>query len=308
MSKKVSNLDFLGKYQAHNLDVKTIPWDEEPQYMGFSVLRKYPRDKGFIPAITSLGLDDTVVLIRVGCFFSNNTTEKTPFIVTVSKHSQYKYSHFGINFEDDNAPTKTSLEASELSKQPIDLEENSRYFLLEDESIFDEKNKKTVSLNEIVDDIYKEHIETISSRKAVIFKTKLNIKQSISEKIIPEAIRYFKYLLKAFGRELSSGPGLVGIHEPYTFKQLETDYPYSFPFFKTDVRISVLTICWISTFTVFIWYYIPIIKSMNETFSLAVVILVFILFEYIIPYIFFKIINTLIWLRFKLDTTSIKYN
>lgn len=309
MIQKVSNLEFLERYQSDNiLDEKTIPWDEDPQYMGFSVLRKYPRDKGFIPAITNSGLDDTVALIKVGCLFVNDTTKKIPLIVSVSKHSQYKYNHFGINFDDANAPTKNSLEESELSKQPIDLEENSRYFLQDTGNIFDEKTQKIVSIKSVVDNIYQEHVETIYSRKSVIFKTKLSIKKYASDKIIPLFIKGIKFLLKVFGKELSSGLGLVGIYEPYTFKQLEAIYPYSFPFFKTDVRISILNVTWISLLSVYIWYRFLSFKTINETFSLAIVILIFILFEYLIPMLLFGIINILIWLRFKLDTTSMRYD
>lgn len=275
--------------------------------MGFSVLRKYPENKGFTPARTKNGALDTVALIRVGCVFDNSTLDEVPLIVTASKHSQYKFGHFGINFSDESAPTKESLEESELSKQPLDLEENFRYYLRSEE-IFDKKLNDVTSLTEIVDNIYNEHVDTISGTRAVLFKLKLTAKNRLSEGLIPFILRIIKFLLGVFGKELSTSPAsLIGVYEPYSFKNLETNYPYSFPFFKTDARISILSIVWISLSSILIWLYVPLIRLMNETFSLAIVLLGFIVFEYVVPIILLYSMNALIWTRLKLDTTSLKF-
>lgn len=310
MLEKIQNSDFLAEYSSdRKLDLKLIPWDEDPQYLGFSVLRKYPHDKGFKPAVTKTGKKDTVVLIRIGCILSESSDNKVPLLVTVSKHSQYKWNHFGINFEDKDAPTKESLEESELSKQPVTLEDNSRYLLIDPKKVFDKKNNQEISLRKVVDNIYQEHIETISGRKAVLFRAKLNTKSWFGSIGIPFLIRILKSILGVCGKEFSDNPhaSLVGIYEPYPWTQIETKFPFFFPFFKSSHPVSTFNVVWISILSLYIWHRWLILTPINETFSLAIIVLLFILFEYLIPYLIMSFINALIWSRFKLDNLSLKF-
>lgn len=307
----ITNEQFAKLFNPNEGD-EVIPWTEDGLYAGFSVLRPYKSGLGFIPAMTKLGLQDTKSLIKIGLRIPENTTNKSQLFISVSKHSKYKSSHFGIDFDNPDAPTKESLNESEKSKQPIDLEEREGFFAsLEPISFYDEKNKKEVTLNDLIDYMYHLHLRTISGGKSVIFKAKLGSRAFVCDRVIPAIISLTRKLLVVFGKEIIDDEKdfAVGLFKPFAFKKhINTKYPYSLPFFSSDVRVSLINILWISLSLLAFWFYDPVGKSIGELFTVALAVVFVAIFEFFIPYIIVLIINALIMSRIKLESRRIKFN
>lgn len=308
----MTNEQFAKLFNPNKND-EVIPWIEDRLYSGFSVLRPYKSDLGFIPAITKSGQEDTKVLIKIGLRISSeNIEDKLQLFLSVSKHSKYKSSHFGIDFNNSDAPTKESLSESEKSKQPIDLEERERFFIsLKPISFYDKKNKKEVTLNDLVDYMYNLHLQTISGRKSIIFKTKLNLREFVCNHAIPTIISLAKKLLAVFGKEIIDDEKdfTVGLFKPFVFKKhINTKYPNSLPFFSSDFRVSLINILWISLSLLAFWFYVPKEKSIGELFTVALVVVFMTIFEFIIPFIIMLFINILIIFRIKLELRPIKFD
>ncbi len=107
---------------------EVIHWRDDDA-IGFTILLSYPHDKSFIPVKNRDGSDDSVVMVKIG-YLIRDIREKgdTRLLVSVNKSSRYLLKdHFRYNFEDAESPSKSAVEASERSRQPIDLEEYEKF-------------------------------------------------------------------------------------------------------------------------------------------------------------------------------------
>ncbi len=298
---KISNKEFASYFNPDNGD-EVIPWnDENTKYSGFSVIRSYKKDLGFIPAVTKLGAEDTKVLVKVGIRTSDSPSDKIPLFISIGKYSKYRSSHFGINFDDPNAPTKESLNQSENSRQPIDLEDNDGFIMkVNPVSFVDTETNKNLELREIVDRIYNIHLKTISSGKGIVLKVKLNFQKVICSRIIPKFILIMKWTLGILGKEIKNDKEdfAVGLFKPYSFqKHITTKFPYSLPFFNSELRVSLLNIFWISFSLFLLWYFYFSKEAIGEVFSIALSVMLVAIFEFFLPFVFMEIINLLIIFR-----------
>lgn len=144
-------------------------WDTTSPNLGFAILKNYPKGKKFIPAKNNLGEDDNIMLIRV--FLTGEALDKDNVVigVDIGNVSLYKLNNpniFGVyNWEDSKCPTKESIEISKKSTQPIDLTEIRKKFVFNkiDYSFFDKDKNKEIKGQEVIEYIYKQHLETISN-------------------------------------------------------------------------------------------------------------------------------------------------
>jgi hypothetical protein len=241
---EITTEKFVANFHPKEGDELVI-WKDDGRYIGFSVLRSYKKGLGFVPAITKLGKEETKALIKIGVRIPEDLIVEIPLLLLVSKYSKYRSSHFGINFEDEDAPTQESLNESENSKQPIDLESRDEYIMrLDPTSFFKKETRKELSLDEIVDEIYNLHLQTISSGRGKILKVKINLRNTICI-IIPKWISCLKNFLGIFGKEIvnDNNDFTIGLFKPYSFsKNIKTKYPHSLPFFNIDERVSLFNI------------------------------------------------------------------
>lgn len=307
----INSQKLVGLFKPSDSD-EVIIWSDDKEYAGFSVLRSYEENTGFFPAMTKSGKEDTKALIKIGVHILEKTEKKLSLFLSVSKFSKYRSSHFGIDFDDPDAPTKDSLNESEKSKQPIDIEERERFSLIIDSfSFIDEKTNKIISANDIIDYMYDLHIKTISSGKGYILKAKLSSRELVCNRIIPFFVIISKKSLKIFGKEIVDDKEdfTVGLFKSYNFtKHIITRYPYSLPFFSSDVRVSLINIFWIALSLLAFWFYDPAGKDISEVFSIALSIVFVAIFEFFIPFIIMCFVNSMIILRTKLETKRFKFS
>lgn len=308
---KITSAEFAANFHPKEGE-EFIIWKEDSRYAGFSVLRSYKKGLGFVPAMTNSRKEDTKALIKVGIRIPEDLIRETPVLLSVSKHSKYRSSHFGINFTDEDAPTRESLNESENSKQPIDLESRDEFIVhLNDKtSFFKKATNETISSNELVDWVYNLHLQTISSGKGRILKAKINLKNIICNRIIPKLIIWFKISLGVFGKEIENDnvDFAIGLFKPYSFsKHIKTKYPYSLPFFSTNERVSLFNIFWISISLFVLWYLYFAKRNIDGVFSISLSIILIFVFEFVIPFLILKIINILIVFRSWYERMKFKF-
>jgi hypothetical protein len=177
--------EFAKNYTKKNGE-EIILWQGNDN-IGFTILRNYPDNIAFKPVKSKNGKVDSVCMIKIGSPLRKVTTESEDLklFVMVSKASKYLLSnHFNYDFNDPESPTRDSLEESKRSKQPIDLEDFDGY-------IYDRKNnkifnvegeRKEVSIDDVVEKIYKLHLKTIKFT-GIWFRLKFNIKNNSSNPV-----------------------------------------------------------------------------------------------------------------------------
>jgi len=297
---EITSRKFVDKFRREDKD-EVIPWSEDGKYIGFSVLRGYKKGLGFIPAITKSGEEDTKALIKIGIRIPEEDIKEIPLFLSVSKYSKYRSSHFGLNFSDGDAPTPESLIKSANSKQPIDLEDRDKFIMKDNPiSFFEKKTKKQIELKELIDSMYNSHIQTISSVRGKILKTKLSFRDSVCSRVIPIFISILKNLLGLLGKEIKNDKDdfAVGLFKPYSFqKHIETKYPYSLPFFSSNARMSLYNIFWVSLLLILFWFLYFSKQNIDGIFAISLSIILVTVFEFLIPLVLIKKINALIIFR-----------
>jgi len=151
--------------------VKKYIWDQQSPDVGFAILKKYPSKILFIPSKNNSSGDDNLVLIKVFLIKEKAAGNVVPVGVSASNVSFYKLENPNIwreeqyDWQDQNAPTKESIEKSKQSTMPIDLVEMNRYtFNLSTNKFKDtDKNKDGIDPKAIIENIYNDHTETVKN-------------------------------------------------------------------------------------------------------------------------------------------------
>ncbi len=213
----------LAKLFSTVKDVEVIPWEENGKSIGISILKDYPNKGQFIPVRNKKGENDSVSMIRVYYLkseFAQAEDKKVPLYVQIQKANRYLFKHPIWDFDDENCPTPASLEESKMSKQPIDLNEFSRYELhLDSLQVFDLKKKKNVSPSEVVEEIYKVHLSTI---KNLYLRIMMVLQKKGVEFVYPttDFLKWVNFHL--FGKRIKKPEDImVGIYKPYAYKDLD---------------------------------------------------------------------------------------
>ena len=98
-------------------------------YVWFSVRKKYPNNILFKPAKTIDWEDDSIAIMRVSYKYKDEINWKVPIYLRISKESNYLLEwHSDYNFWDKKSPTRESLEFSNKTKKPVELESSLEYF------------------------------------------------------------------------------------------------------------------------------------------------------------------------------------
>ena len=288
---------------------EVLPWidNDTHRFNGFSIIRDYPKNCGFIPAVNKTNKADTKVLIKIGYSEKDIKDNKVYLYPTVSKFSVYLEKHHLFDFNDQTGPTKESIDESKKSYQPVDLEEPQRYiFNIETEIITDLKKKVEVTLNNIADHLYEQHIGTIKGIRASSFKIRAKFKTQIWEALFNGTDTTEKALISInkllFGKSLiKEGDSFEGLFKTYNYKNLVTIYPQAVPFFSSAFQISKACIFWIALTLLGIWKftgsYLKSVRQMNDTYSVAIVILLVSVFDTVLPYFILFLTNQTVKLK-----------
>lgn len=302
-------------------NVEIVRWDSSTDNIGISLIKEYPKKILFKPAKTTSGKNDDVVLVKIGfqikdTFQSNNVV----LYVEAVKGSRYFFKKNFIDYGDKDAPTKSSQEISKNSKQPVNLEETSRYVYYQNKNkIFDLKINHFTSPMNIFNDIYKEHIETIDSD---FFQLLLHTKKYLIEVIDPINNFLERILNICFGKQIKKSDFLSGYFSPYKENEyadaelspqknkfLGIDFPISN---QSMITFSVfITVVYVSNyfFNVNFFGLVNLFNKAKENNLFFTCLIIFLLwtFEKVIPYSIFKLINGFIRMRSYLITLRVKF-
>ncbi len=304
-------------------NVEIIPWQDDSDAIGLSILKDYPDKSLFVPTLNKKGEKDSVSMIRIWYLIKDvieeNNSRKVKLNIAIIKSSRYIFDHHFYIFEDEDSPTKTSIAISKASRQPIDLEENSRYELQIDSlKIYDLKKDKYVSSKEVVEEIYKEHLNTLTN---LFFQLKMMSRDLVVNSIDPinKFLKKINYYLfnKGFKKTNDFGTGIL---TPYPLRDLEDLTPPTerLKILGSNFPISYKTSATFVTFfsiVFFLRYYynfdflgiVKFINSLSSNFFITVLTIAMLLFfDRGIPYSILYLINQLIKLKWYLATLKIK--
>lgn len=292
-------------------DEQVVRWAEDSQYEGFSVIRPYPSECGFIPIKRPDGEDDTRVLVKIGYSKNIIKDDATKLYVSVSKYEEYLSNHFQYNFDQPDSPTKEAVDRSAESLQPLELNDNNRYvYNVKTNKIYDPETKKDVEMGKIVEDIYENHIQTIRSRRGLVLKSKLGFQRFICHTIVPRIETGFKWTNRVLlGKVLVDNPHewTEGFFKPFSHSRLTTVYPHSIPFFHSDSQISKMAVFWIAMAVLLFHYLLPARFQPDSIAGLAGVVVLVFVFDAWLPHILLEIVNCLIRFRMWFGNRSFKF-
>ncbi len=306
--------------QINHEDLKKVFQIEElPEYFnyqplidrkaGFSVLREYPANIQYKPPVTKEGRPDSVALIYVFCIFPGESAEvvdfnKIPIILKVNIYSQYLGKHFDYKFDDDDksCPTRASVELSKQSPKPISLESIDEYTYSHSDKNLKDKNNRVVSGQEILNEIFEQHCNTVHLIKGLKIQWKMG-SQRFGVKVIEVSIQLLIWLLKHLtGRIIEPDKEMfAGILKPYQKENMRLLSPDKINIFNYEASKNIIiTFCCLvllwHTLAFFFSITVPYIKSIksDNTVLLCTAILVLWTLDHMLPKFIFWFINKLI--------------
>jgi hypothetical protein len=298
---------FSDLYQKKEGD-NTVPWTEPAdKYIGLDVYKDFPSDCGYKPPVNEKGEIDTIIAIKVGYAVDRVLDGKVPLFVSVGRYSKYLANHIRYNFDDLDSPTKDALDESKQSSQPIDFEDNDRYIFntVTNEVTDKRKGNTTITINDVVENSYKLYLGTIKGIRAIIYKAQSGFMNGILGLLISLTTKgrdFFVWFNKFFlGKTLnSSREPTAGMYSTYKYSNLTVLYPEGIPFFGSDIRFSKQCVIYICITLLGIWkfgYYHPSFRAMNDTYTLAIIVLLIWFYDYFLPGVILFLANRMINFR-----------
>ena len=172
---------------------------------GFSIRRNYPDGIRYKPARDLDNNPDNVAVIWV-VFDKKRIKAGEPNLVPIrcriATMSIYRAQHWDYNFEDPKCPPKDSVEMSNASPQPFSLDFPSEYFYNAEKNIFLTKEGVKVSGVEILNSIFKEHVDSIHLFRGLKYKLG-SLRNSAENSFFEVFIKSIKFTLRfLFGRTI----------------------------------------------------------------------------------------------------------
>lgn len=314
-----SNEEFINKFDWGGVSQYYDPVIFTDTKVGFSIKRYYPHHIRYKPVLRKDGTPDNVVTIWVSYTHPDETKsdvdlKKVPLRVRVANRSLYRARHFDYDFSDNNCPTEDSVEQSNLTPKPIELEYNNEFFYNHENDNFINESGDVISGVEILDKAFKDHCDTVHRFKGWNLRFKLAAK-SVGSGFLGLLINFLKFILKTvFGRTLENKDAYTALYSGYKkedLKQLHEDSLNVFGY-KASKPVIILFCALVSLFS-FIRYLFDIKEgypsyiASNSAKSITHGILALWFLDAIIPYLIFYLINIVIKLRFKIMFFKIKW-
>jgi hypothetical protein len=280
--------------------------------VGFSVKRNYPSDIRYKPAIgqKSKKPDNIAALWVVYTHPDESRKEvsesRVPLRIRIANMSLYRTKHWDYEYNDveGDCPSKDSVEASEATPKPIELEYPGEYFFDHVRNVFVDRKGKTVSGLEILDRIFQDHCKTVHLLWGLRLRIKLFAQDNFAG-LLSVLTKFLVWILKnLFGRSIEDDDGMAGLFRPYkteAMKKYDADSLDVFGY-KASKQVVVL-FCALIIIISFYRYYNSIAddywSSVDGSEFLSVVHGLFFiwLLDVVIPWLLFWIINGTIWLR-----------
>lgn len=310
--------EFLGAF-----DLTDSPYTDFKPYtdaIAFSLKRNYPKNIRYKPAKTRSGEDNNVAIIHVLYIPPKEMNkifnpERVPIEIEICNFNFYLRNRFRYNFEDEDCPTRESLEQMATSTKPINL--GDKYFYNHARKTFISLKGNEMSGRQIIDKIFVEHCNTVHLIKGIKIRTKVKL-QEIGLKICDWLINGSKYILKVV-----LGYRLIKIHSSvlsltgYKKKDLELvdDKTINVIGYKAPKRIVItFSFLFIVLILVFILINFDFIKQpgLSNIFGITLItmFLVYLILwflEEVVPKVFILLINLLMKLRVKIVFLFMKF-
>ena len=175
-------------YTTENL-LSLFNFESNPRYgtfgalrdcpIGFYVLRWYPENCRFRPAIKPNGEPDTVILIHV-IIDASNPTSLTPLRICLSRHSRYRGTgRYDYNFDDPDCPSNEELTLSRSSPQPLKEVTSQDYSLNIANNQFYDFNDRQIDCLKMLDDLVDIHLSTTCRIQGAPLRFKIAIKEML---------------------------------------------------------------------------------------------------------------------------------
>lgn len=305
--------DFLELFPISKDDGNVTIWQSGPA-IGFSLVKDYPKIKGFVPAVKENGEIDSQEMIQIGFDPTKIKNDKVKIFLYISKISKYLIkdkNRFDFDFNDPESPTRQSLELSKKSKNPVDLTDSDRYeFDTIKKYFYDTDLKENTTGDTIINTIIQEHERTVNN---LMFRLKLKLleKSQRNDFFIkfPKLINEF-FFGKTYKTTTDFGVGSF-IPYPHSYlithssieqiKILGTEIPITN---RTAITASILLISLFFLYQDFVIFVNNISSSPIFTISFATIFLV--IMEKIIPLILHHLTNLAIIFRYKVGSMRIK--
>lgn len=215
-------------------------------HAGFQVIREYPGNIRYKPPLKKDGSSDRVALIQISFIFSKREQEKKdnkiPIFTSIHLFSRYLSKHLDYEFDDEDCPTKDSIEKSKRTPKPIDLESFDEYEYDLESNNLQTKKGEIITGEELLDKIFDEHCNTIHRFRGLKFRLKLSF-QSIIINICSFKIEFLVKILKnLFGRTLESAESPRGTLFAYRREDLILEKTEAFELFGYKTSKNVILV------------------------------------------------------------------
>ncbi len=280
--------------------------------VGFSVKRHYPSDIRYKPAIgQKSGKPDNVAALWVVYTHPEESRKgvsesAVPLRIRITNMSLYRTKHWDYEYDDfdGDCPSKDSVEASEATPKPIELEYPGEYFFDHVRNVFNDRQGRTVSGLEILDRVFQDHCKTVHLLWGLRLRVKLFAQDNFAG-LLSVLTTFLVWTLKIFfGRSIEDDDGMAGLFRPYkpeAMKKYDAD-SLDVLGYKASKQVVVL-FCALVIIVSFFRYNSGITgdywSGVGESEFLSLVHGLFFiwLLDVVVPWLLFWIINGNIWLR-----------
>jgi hypothetical protein len=285
--------------------------------IGFSVQRDYPRNIMYDLPKTSSGKPDVRVIIYVVCEkppdSDKDKPKKAKLFMRVIPFSRYLSSHWDYNYNDLECPTEDSVQRSKTTPKPIAIESLDEYvYDYDTNTLRDSKNQERTG-EQILDSLFDKHCNTTHIFKGLTLRWRMGSRDKVVG-LCDLLVQIDQWILKTFfGRTFEPKDPFSGsfkIYQKEDMKLLKTEaidiYGYKA---SKNVIITFASFVLIG-FSVAYKYsigndFFNKMTANNLTMICFTLVSLFLL-DHVLPFIFLKIINSLIRLKIKLSFMKFK--
>jgi hypothetical protein len=281
--------------------------------IGFSVKVNYPKQIKYFPLRTKNGGIDEVCLIHLifkkdgkFSYFGN------PLIVKCHKISKYlsKEGHLDFNFDDEDCPTRESIDASRKTAKfaPKDFVSYDLAFIDSNSNQLVDLKGREIKGMELLEKIFDYHIKISKTIAGIPFRSKIRFR-NILVGLLEMNGKLVRFCLRMiFGRTLKSeNPTMANLVEGYKKQDMVLSKVDSLSIFGYEAsKRVILTFCFLMIifyslfFTVNFkpLFIVQILK--NSLLSLVFTIFVLEILNTLIPNILLSLLNFIIKLKFQI--------
>lgn len=279
-------------------------------YIGFSVQRNYPDNLSYKPPRKADGTPDSYALIQV--IYNKDgkavNAERVPILIRVFHYSKFLGEHSFYHFGSPDCPTRESVEMSQRTPRPLDLDFEDIYYFDHTANTFRDKENNSISGISILNTVFDEICATVGTRRRTRFDAKLKMQRFLiacCEKS-SDGIEYV--MKKVFGRTFKVDSIIRKYFEGYSEKDIEIEEKDRIKIFDYEASKPIIVLfCFLVMGAYTYFYYFPAtsryfkIIAENNLLSLCFVITVVCILDTVVPKLLFRLMRGFFVLKNRLE-------